>query len=85
VTETEATGYGPGVEEAHKLWISEGMSCDVYTISVTAAMLPSIEDVLLGNIPPGLPTVHLRFPLTTFCQSPNNRYHSCVSRWFSFL
>jgi hydrogenase small subunit len=58
VTETRATSYGPGVEEVHVLWISEGMSCDGDTISVTAATLPSLEDVLLGNIP-GLPTVHL--------------------------
>jgi hydrogenase small subunit len=58
VTETQATSYGPGVEEVHILWISEGMSCDGDTISVTAATLPSLEDVLLGNIP-GLPTVHL--------------------------
>ncbi len=47
-----------GVEEVHILWISEGMSCDGDTISITAATLPSIEDVLLGNIP-GLPKVHL--------------------------
>jgi hydrogenase small subunit len=58
VTETQATSYGQGVEEVHVLWISEGMSCDGDTISVTAATLPSLEDVLLGNIP-GLPTVHL--------------------------
>ena len=58
VTETQATSYGPGVEEVHVLWISEGMSCDGDTVSVTAATLPSIEDVLLGNIP-GLPHVHL--------------------------
>jgi hydrogenase small subunit len=58
VTETQATSYGPGVEEVHVLWISEGMSCDGDSVSVTAATLPSLEDVLLGNIP-GLPTVHL--------------------------
>ena len=58
MTETQATSYGPGVEEVHVLWISEGMSCDGDTISITAATLPSIEDVLLGNIP-GLPQVHL--------------------------
>src|SRR5215217_2786692 len=34
------------------------MSCDGDSVSVTAATLPSLEDVLLGNIP-GLPTVHL--------------------------
>src|SRR3954467_3009464 len=47
-----------GVEEVHILWISEGMSCDGDTISITAAGQPSIEDVLLGAIP-GLPKVHL--------------------------
>jgi hydrogenase small subunit len=47
-----------GVEELHILWISEGMSCDGDTISITAASQPSIEDVLLGAIP-GLPKVHL--------------------------
>ncbi|MGN6380649.1 MAG: hydrogenase expression protein HypE [Gaiellales bacterium] len=48
----------PGHEEVHILWISEGMSCDGDSVSITAAMQPSIEDVLLGNIP-GLPRVHL--------------------------
>src|SRR5918911_1765409 len=48
----------PGVEELHILWISEGMSCDGDTVSVTAATLPSIEEVVLGLIP-GLPKVHL--------------------------
>src|ERR687893_1977672 len=47
-----------GVEEVHILWISEGMSCDGDTISITAAGQPGIEDVLLGAIP-GLPKVHL--------------------------
>jgi hydrogenase small subunit len=47
-----------GVDEVHILWISEGMSCDGDTVSITAAMQPSIEDVVLGVIP-GLPKVHL--------------------------
>ena len=46
-----------GVEEVHILWISEGMSCDGDTISITAAGQPSIEEVLLGVIP-GLPKVN---------------------------
>lgn len=46
------------VEEIHILWTSEGMSCDGDTVSVTAAGLPSIEDVVLGLVP-GLPRVHL--------------------------
>src|ERR1041384_5478388 len=48
----------PGFEEVHILWTSEGMSCDGDSVSVTAATLPSIEDVVLGAIP-GLPKVHL--------------------------
>src|SRR5207237_6947769 len=47
-----------GVEEIHILWTSEGMSCDGDTVSITAAQLPRIEDVVNGNIP-GLPKVHL--------------------------
>jgi len=47
-----------GVNEIHILWISEGMSCDGDSVSVTAATQPSIEDVLLGLVP-GIPKVHL--------------------------
>ncbi|MFF4772763.1 hydrogenase expression protein HypE [Microtetraspora fusca] len=46
------------LDEVHILWTSEGMSCDGDTVSVTAASLPSIEDVVLGLVP-GLPKVHL--------------------------
>ncbi|GLW99233.1 hydrogenase expression protein HypE [Microtetraspora sp. NBRC 16547] len=46
------------LDEVHILWTSEGMSCDGDTVSVTAATLPSIEDVVLGLVP-GLPKVHL--------------------------
>ena len=47
-----------GAEEVHILWISEGLSCDGDSVSITAAGQPSIEDVLLGLIP-GLPKVNL--------------------------
>jgi hydrogenase small subunit len=47
-----------GVEEVHILWISEGMSCDGDTVSMTAGQNPSIEEIALGLIP-GLPKVHL--------------------------
>jgi hydrogenase small subunit len=47
-----------GVDELYILWISEGMSCDGDTVSITAATQPSIEDVVMGLIP-GLPKVHL--------------------------
>ena len=49
---------GNGVSEVHILWISEGLSCDGDTVSITAASQPSIEDVVLGLVP-GLPKVHL--------------------------
>src|SRR5690349_11532309 len=51
-------GNGNAVSELHILWISEGMSCDGDTVAMTAAGLPSIEDVVLGTVP-GLPKVHL--------------------------
>ncbi|MFO7251079.1 MAG: hydrogenase expression protein HypE [Actinomycetes bacterium] len=54
---TETVTESP-VKEVHILWTSEGMSCDGDTVSVTAAGLPSLEDVLLGLVP-GLPKVHL--------------------------
>jgi len=44
------------VREVHVLWISEGMSCDGDTVSLTAARQPSIEDIALGLVP-GLPKV----------------------------
>jgi len=46
------------VEELHILWISEGMSCDGDTVSITAASQPSLEDLVLGVIP-GIPKIHL--------------------------
>jgi hydrogenase small subunit len=49
---------GSGVDEVHILWISEGMSCDGDTVSITAGQLPAIEEVVLGLVP-GLPKVHL--------------------------
>jgi hydrogenase small subunit len=47
-----------GVDEIDILWISEGMSCDGDSVSITASDQPSIEDVVLGLVP-GLPKVNL--------------------------
>jgi hydrogenase small subunit len=58
LTEPGAAGEPVGFQEIDILWISEGMSCDGDTVSVTAASRPSIEDVVLGLIP-GLPKVNL--------------------------
>lgn len=40
--------------EIDVLWITAGLSCDGDSVSMTAATLPSIEDVVLGAIP-GIP------------------------------
>ncbi len=47
------------------LWITAGLSCDGDSVSVTAAMQPSIEDIVLGAIP-GLPKVHLHNPVLAY-------------------
>ncbi len=53
-----AADHQPAVKEIHVLWTPDGLSCDGDTISITAASLPSIEDLVMGAIP-GLPKVHL--------------------------
>src|ERR1700736_5310082 len=53
------------VAEVHILWITAGLGCDGDSVSITAATQPSIEDVLLGNIP-GLPKVHLHNPVLSY-------------------
>src|ERR1700749_2095369 len=55
----------PAVAAVHILWITAGLSCDGDSVSVTAAMQPSIEDVLHGAIP-GLPKVHLHNPVLAY-------------------
>ncbi|MFB9835880.1 NADH-quinone oxidoreductase subunit B family protein [Actinoallomurus acaciae] len=47
-----------GFDHIDILWISEGMSCDGDSVSMTAARQPPIEDVVLGLIP-GLPRISL--------------------------
>src|SRR5579862_5543560 len=60
-----STQKEPAVKEVHVLWITAGLSCDGDSVSVTAAMQPSIEDVVLGAIP-GLPKVHLHNPVLAY-------------------
>ncbi|HYL45006.1 MAG TPA: hydrogenase expression protein HypE, partial [Ktedonobacteraceae bacterium] len=55
------------VEDIHIIWTTGGLSCDGDTVSVTAATLPSIEDVVMGAIP-GLPKVHLHNPVLAYEQ-----------------
>jgi len=53
------------VKEVHVVWMTTGLGCDGDSVSVTAASLPSIEDVVMGNIP-GLPKVHLHNPVLAY-------------------
>ena len=49
----------------HLLWINSGLSCDGDSVALTAAMQPSIEDIVLGTLP-GLPEVAVHWPLIDF-------------------
>ena len=41
----------PDVKEIHVVWMTTGLGCDGDSVSITAASLPSIEDVVMGAIP----------------------------------
>lgn len=49
----------------HILWINAGLSCDGDSVSLTAAMQPSIEEIVLGVLP-GLPKIQVHWPLIDF-------------------
>jgi hydrogenase small subunit len=55
----------PDVKEVHIIWMTTGLSCDGDSVSITGASNPSIEDVVLGNVP-GLPKVHLHNPVLAY-------------------
>ena len=38
----------PDVKEVHVVWMTTGLGCDGDSVSVTAATLPSIEEIVLG-------------------------------------
>jgi hydrogenase small subunit len=54
MTDSETTPGNSAPEPIHEidvLWINAGLSCDGDTIAMTAATQPSIEDLVLGNLP----------------------------------
>lgn len=55
----------PAVTDVHIIWMTTGLGCDGDSVSVTAASQPSLEDLVMGNIP-GLPKVHLHNPLLAY-------------------
>src|SRR5919205_2701056 len=55
----------PSDMTVHLLWINAGLSCDGDSVSLTAATLPSVEDIVMGAIP-GLPKVVPHWPLVDY-------------------
>jgi hydrogenase small subunit len=47
------------------VWITAGLGCDGDTVAMTAASLPSIEDLVLGAVP-GVPRVVLHNPVLAY-------------------
>ncbi|HXU73540.1 MAG TPA: hydrogenase expression protein HypE [Polyangia bacterium] len=59
---TNGNGKKPIV---HVLWINAGLSCDGDSVALTAAMQPSVEDIVLGVLP-GMPKVVFHWPLIDY-------------------
>jgi hydrogenase small subunit len=55
----------PAVPVVHVVWITAGLGCDGDTIAMTAATHPSIEDLVLGQLP-GVPQVRLHNPVLAY-------------------
>jgi hydrogenase small subunit len=58
-------GSNPSDMTVHLLWLNAGLSCDGDSVSLTAATLPSVEDIVMGAIP-GLPKVVPHWPLVDY-------------------
>src|SRR5262245_8440742 len=55
----------PAVQVMNILWITAGLGCDGDTIAMTAAINPSIEDLVLGTLP-GIPKVNFHNPVLAY-------------------
>ncbi|MFJ9949641.1 hydrogenase expression protein HypE [Kitasatospora sp. NPDC091207] len=64
----------------HILWINAGLSCDGDSVSLTAAMQPSIEEIVTGALP-GLPKIAVHWPLIDFECGPVQGADNFVE-WF---
>nr|WP_198319323.1 hypothetical protein [Actinopolyspora erythraea] len=67
-------------EPVHILWINAGLSCDGDSVSLTAAMQPSIEEIVMGALP-GLPEVRVHWPLIDFESGPEQGADTFIE-WF---
>jgi hydrogenase small subunit len=68
------------VEPLHVLWLNAGLSCDGDSVSVTGATQPSIEDILLQNLP-DLPPVSMHWPLLDPATGPTGSADDFLE-WF---
>src|ERR687887_52941 len=64
----------------HVLWINAGLSCDGDSVSLTAATLPSIEEIAVGALP-GLPKIAVHWPLIDFECGPEQGADNFIE-WF---
>jgi hydrogenase small subunit len=63
---TDTTEIAPEpIKEIDILWITAGLGCDGDSVAMTAAMQPSLEDIVLGGIP-GIPKVNFHNPLLAY-------------------
>src|SRR6202040_1386227 len=65
----------------HILWINAGLSCDGDSVALTAAMQPSIEDIVLGTLP-GLPKVEVHWALIAYETGPVGHKTDDFIEWF---
>ena len=65
----------------HILWINAGLSCDGDSVALTAAMQPSVEDIVLGTLP-GLPKVDVHWPLIAYETGPVGHKTDDFIEWF---
>ena len=65
----------------HVLWINAGLSCDGDSVALTAAMQPSVEDIVLGTLP-GLPKVEVHWPLIAYETGPVGHKTDDFIEWF---
>src|SRR5262249_38470835 len=66
------TDDGPVVP---RLWLNSGLGCDGDSVALTAAMQPSIEEIVLGALP-GLPKVQVHWLLIDY------QYGDDFMQWF---
>src|SRR6266446_10707488 len=65
----------------HILWMNGGLGCDGDSVALTAATQPSIEEIVLGELP-GLPTLAVHWPLIDFECGPQEGADTFIEWWY---